>query len=87
MSGLRIIKAPAYGPIADLRPYLRIKAPHASLALDLQENLLDEMVGEKTGDPFPWYGPEYDPFEHREHMRREMVDELNQWRRDPRIPS
>lgn len=43
--------------LASILPYLRIKRPHAELALRLQDHL-SEMRSE---DSFPWFGPDYQP--------------------------
>ncbi|MBM2293777.1 hypothetical protein JQX09_17760 [Sulfitobacter pseudonitzschiae] len=56
-------------------PYLLIKEDHALLAIDLWENV-QECNGD---DPFPWFGPDYDPLSEREAMRGEMID-INQSR-------
>lgn len=69
----------AVGIIAAVRPYLLIKKPHADVATELQESCL---FG-RGEDPFPWFGPGYDPTPDRE----ELVDEirgLNQCRRAER---
>jgi hypothetical protein len=58
-----------------LEPYLLIKREHAWLALQLWEHLEEG----RFDDPFPWYGPHFDPSHERDRMRDEMVD-LNQSR-------
>lgn len=58
--------------IAQLRPYLRVKADNAALALELQEHV-EEGRGD---DAFPWFGPDYEPVEAREVMRAEMIEVL-----------
>jgi hypothetical protein len=63
--------------LLDVLPYLRIKRPHALLAVECQ----DHVTMSKFDDPFPWFGPDYDPIAARDEMRLEMVEELNQWRR------
>ena len=55
-----------------LRPYLRVKARNADLAIDLQIHV-DEGGGD---DPFPWFGPHYDALAERERMRCEMIEVL-----------
>ena len=54
--------------IVDVMPYLRVKVEQAELALELNEHVA-EGQGE---DPFPWFGPDYDPTGDRE----ELVDAM-----------
>lgn len=56
-------------------PYLLVKSDHAVVALELWESVRDG----RTDDPFPWFGPEYDPLHHRIALRSEIID-LNQSR-------
>lgn len=42
-------------------PYLRVKRLQAQLALDLQEALAEARAMRGHDDPFPWFGPDYDP--------------------------
>lgn len=66
--------AAAYAAIMDLLPHLRVKTEQAVLAIEVQEN-----VWEGGGDdPFPWFGPEYDPTAWRDDRRDEVVRVLNQ---------
>ncbi len=65
----------AAGVIEAIRPYLLVKAEQADLALELWEHL-EFGRGE---DPFPWFGPHYDPIPERDRMREEMIV-LNQSR-------
>jgi hypothetical protein len=58
-------------------PYLRIKADQALLALELWEHTENSRYS-KT-DPFPWFGPDYDPIDARDKLRAEMIG-LNQSR-------
>lgn len=60
-----------------LRPYLRVKVDQADLAMDLWEHLEEGRLTRE--DPYPWFGPHYDPVSVRDAMRAEMVD-LNQSR-------
>lgn len=63
--------------IEAVRPFLRVKAEQADLALRCQEH-----VGFGRGDdPHPWFGPEYDSTADLMEMRAEMVLLLNQSRR------
>ena len=43
--------------IAELLPYLRIKSDQAMVALQLDEHV---NFG-RSDDPYPWFGPDYDP--------------------------
>lgn len=67
--------------IEQLLPYLRVKAENASLALSLQQHVEDGS-GE---DPFPWFGPNYDPIAEREEMRAEMIEVLSTRKRAGRL--
>lgn len=61
--------------IRALEPFLLVKAEHAWLALKLWEHV--EMG--RSDDPFPWFGPHYNPRAARDDMRSEMIS-LNQSR-------
>lgn len=61
--------------IEAIEPYLRIKKEHAWLALDLWFHV---ECG-RCDDPYPWFGPDYDPTERSNEMREEMID-INQSR-------
>lgn len=61
--------------IEAIRPYLRVKAEQAFLALELEEHL----IFGRSDDPYPWMPPDYDPIPYREDARREAID-LNQSR-------
>ena len=67
----------AAGIITDVLPFLRVKEDHAWLALECQELVV---LG-RLEDPYPWYGPNYDPTAELEEMRDEMITVLNQDRR------
>jgi hypothetical protein len=58
-----------------IEPFLLIKRDNANLAIQLWEHV-QQM---RTDDPFPWFGPNYDPIECANEMREEMI-ELNQSR-------
>jgi hypothetical protein len=58
-------------------PYLRIKEDQALLALELWEHT--EQTRYSTNDPFPWFGPDYDPLLERDELRNQMIG-LNQSR-------
>jgi hypothetical protein len=62
--------------ITAIYPYLLIKREHAELALELHAYLEEA----RSSDPFPWFGPDYDPVVVMRRMRDEMID-LNQSRR------
>jgi hypothetical protein len=62
-------------------PYLLVKVQQALLALECEANLEEERAG--GDDPFPWCGPDYDPRDHRDEMREEIITHLNQGRRMP----
>lgn len=59
----------AAGAIADVEPYLRVKSEQAFLALQLWEHL---EFG-RLDDPYPWFGPDYDPRSHSEDFRCEIA--------------
>jgi len=61
-------------------PFLKIKQQQAQLALELWEHL----CAGKGDDPFPWFGPYYDPMVDRDRMWAEMVN-LNGSRAQLRI--
>lgn len=61
--------------IEGVLPYLLIKKEHALLALELQEHATEA----SSPDPFPWFGPDYDPLAVMRRMRDEMI-EMNQSR-------
>lgn len=67
--------AAAVPVIEAVYPHLRMKQQQAALALELHEHLL----AGRGDDPFPWFGPDYDPRPYREGLRAEAVD-LNQSR-------
>ena len=69
--------SPAVPIIEALRPYLLVKREQADLALDLWR--LTEDARQTRDDPFPWFGPDFDPTEACRDLRREMID-LNQSR-------
>ena len=58
-----------------LFPYLLIKSDHAVTAGELWDNIL----GGKGENPYPWFGPDYDPMPERFDLRQQMID-LNQSR-------
>jgi len=58
----------AVTPILAVQPYLRIKQEQARIA-------------GRGDDPYPWFGPHYDPSGHLNELRDEMVFVLNQGRR------
>lgn len=69
--------AAAVKPIEDIYPYLRIKVKQADLALEVWSHAED---GRHTKhDPYPWFGPHYDPVEARDEMRADMIS-INQSR-------
>jgi hypothetical protein len=61
--------------IRSLEPYLLVKREHAWLALELWEHI---ELG-RDEDPFPWFGPHFDPAAQRDEMRVQMI-EINQSR-------
>lgn len=68
---------PAIPIIEAVLPHLRVKVDQAYLALALEEHI---EFGRCSEDPYPWFGPEYDPVAHHEMLRDEMVTVLNQCR-------
>ena len=58
-----------------LQPFLLVKREHAELALQLWEHVEEG----RSDDPFPWYGPHFDPAGERDVMRGWMID-INQSR-------
>lgn len=58
-----------------IAPYLLIKREHASLAVELHDYVCEA----RADDPFPWFGPDYDPLIRMRAMRDEMIG-LNQSR-------
>ena len=57
-------------PVLDaIWPYLILKKDHALLALELQELVIES----RSPDPFPWFGPGYDPLPIMHRMREQMV--------------
>jgi hypothetical protein len=56
-------------------PFLLVKVEHAWLALELWDHIEEG----KSDDPFPWFGPSFDPSTQRDDMRNQMID-LNQSR-------
>lgn len=42
-------------------PYLRVKRRQAELCLGLHEAILEARLMKGYEDPYPWFGPEYDP--------------------------
>lgn len=63
--------------ISEVSPFLRVKADQAALALACQQHV---QFG-RGPDPYPWFGPDYDPTADLMEMRSEMVLILNQSRR------
>ena len=55
--------------------FLRVKKAQAILALELWRNITEG----RSDDPFPWFGPDYNPTAARRRMREEMIH-LNQSR-------
>ncbi len=60
---------PAVRPIVSVLPFLRVKVRQAYLALNLQEHV---DYG-RLENPFPWFGPDYDPRIYRAELRDEIV--------------
>ncbi|AHH20775.1 hypothetical protein NONO_c59990 [Nocardia nova SH22a] len=50
--------------ITAVLPYLRVKRDQAYAALELQERVAERRLERTSEDPYPWFGPDYDPFEH-----------------------
>lgn len=69
--------ASAVSVIEALYPYLLVKIDQADLALELWDHT-EEGRWTKS-DPYPWFGPHYDPIEHRDDLRAQMIG-LNQSR-------
>lgn len=67
--------ASAVGAIQAIYPYLLIKKEHAELALELHDYVCEA----RSEDPFPWFGPNFDPLIRMRAMRDEMIA-LNQSR-------
>lgn len=61
--------------IEAIYPYLLVKKEHAELAVELHELVLNT----RTDDPFPWFGPDYDPIPEMRTLRERMI-EANQSR-------
>lgn len=61
--------------IRAIQPYLLVKREHADLALELWEHIEEG----RAEDPFPWYGPYFNPSRERDEMRSMMIG-LNQSR-------
>ena len=61
--------------IEAIYPFLLVKREHAELALSLWEHLEDG----RFEDPYPWYGPHYDPTA-ESHAMRELMIGMNQSR-------
>ncbi|CAN7416081.1 hypothetical protein [Paraburkholderia hospita] len=61
--------------IEALYPYLLLKQEHALLAMELHEHVRES----RQDDPFPWFGPDYDPLCTMRRMRDDMI-EMNQSR-------
>lgn len=59
-------------PILAVRPWLLVKAEQARIALELQEHVIQG----RGDDPFPWFGPGYDPRPYREERRAEIVEAM-----------
>lgn len=63
--------------IEAIRPFLLVKREQADLALELWH--LTEDMRNTRDDPFPWFGPGYDPITACADLRTEMIG-LNQSR-------
>jgi hypothetical protein len=70
--------AAAIGAINDVYPFLRIKSDQADVVLELWALLEDRRLTKE--DPFPWFGPDFDPAEQASRLADECAA-LNQWRR------
>jgi len=55
-------------------PYLRIKVDQARLALALQGAVGEAREMRADEDPYPWFGPDYDPTEHLSALADEVRD-------------
>ncbi|MDD5277698.1 MAG: hypothetical protein PHR16_16650 [Methylovulum sp.] len=69
------VGASAVAVIEAILPFLLVKRDHAYLALELHEHA----TFARTDDPFPWFGPNYEPNDRMREMRDEMIG-LNQSR-------
>lgn len=67
--------ASAVAVIEAIYPYLLIKKEHAELAHELHDYVCEA----RAEDPFPWFGPDFDPVIKMRSMRDEMIA-LNQSR-------
>ncbi|MFG2046174.1 hypothetical protein ACGFIW_01920 [Micromonospora sp. NPDC048935] len=47
--------------IEAIRPYLRVKAEQADLAIELEEMADEAREMRDQDDPYPWFGPDFDP--------------------------
>lgn len=63
---------PAIFPIEAVSPYLRVKNEQAHIALMLQEHV---QAG-RGPDPYPWFGPDYDPRPQWQELRDEIVEAM-----------
>lgn len=61
--------ASAVVAIQAIYPYLLIKKEHAELALELHDYVCEA----RSEDPFPWFGPNFDPLARMRAMRDEMI--------------
>ena len=61
--------------LESIYPYLLLKQEHALLAMELHELVVES----RQEDPFPWFGPYYDPIHDMRRMREEMIG-MNQSR-------
>ena len=55
--------------ISDVLPFLRVKREIALVALELQEHV----AAGNSDDPFPWFGPHYDPIPDRRRLREQIA--------------
>lgn len=69
----------AAAAIEEVYPYLRIKQDQAVLAIECQDIVREA----RSDDPFPWFGPDYDPTPYLTELRRDVIGVLNQGRRMP----
>jgi hypothetical protein len=53
-------------------PYLMVKQGQAALALELQATADEERLMRGLDDPYPWFGPDYDPGEHLAYLFAEV---------------
>lgn len=70
--------AGAISAVEAIYPYLRIKREQADVIFELWQILEDRRA--TKDDPFPWFGPDYDPAHDLERLADECAA-LNQWRR------